>query len=57
MEKEKLYTLDVCPHCGGDLYEAGETRMHHPIVKCTKCKKIILVSDIAKLRRKNEHLS
>ena len=50
MVDRKFYLLDECPYCGGDLREAGFTNNNTRILSCIKCGKIMLESDIEKIR-------
>ena len=50
----KYYSWDICPYCGGNLRDAGKSKMGHNILQCTNCRLIGLEKDIDKIRIRKE---
>lgn len=57
MKERKFYALDICPVCGGDLENAGQSKMGNNILKCMYCNMIMLEKDADKIRKEQDENS
>jgi len=51
---KKFYLLEDCPYCGGDLRDAGISKLGNNILNCIKCGRTMIESDIDKVRKEKD---